>query len=379
MSSGDLDLRKPMPMHPAGQPSPGDDRIKSVQFLRFVAATLVVLYHTDLQISRLSGVPTSRFQFAAAGTDLLFVISGFVMVYICHRRRFGFGEFVFRRFARIAPLYWLLTLSMLAAFLLAPGLFHTTAFDPWHLLASLLFLPYPHPVLGIQRPFLFPGWALNYFMFFYVLFGAFLFLPTRPRIVAVSLVLCSLTLAWLGPGASPLLDFYGAPIILDFVLGMLAGWAFLERRTLGPLAIALVLMVSALVFAAGALGGVSTANDRMLYWGVADAGLLIACVFIEKQWGWWHPPLVTLLGEASFAIYLSNLFALGVVTEVMKAAVLFPLLGTAGAQVLLLVCALALGLALSVAVERPLQNLVLRHRISLLCSVRRLLGMPQSH
>ena len=134
--------------------NPGRERIESIQILRCLAATLVVLYHTDLQVFRLSGGQhTHAFNFAAACTDLLFVISGFIMVHIAHGRRVGFGEFIFRRLARIAPLYWLLTLLMLAAYLVLPRLFNTTAFDLWHFLASLAFMPYPHPVLGVQQPF----------------------------------------------------------------------------------------------------------------------------------------------------------------------------------------------------------------------------------
>lgn len=349
--------------HPDQVTNPGRERIESIQILRCLAASLVVLYHTDLHVFRLSGGQhTHAFNFAAAGTDLLFVISGFIMVHIAHGSRVGFGEFIFRRIARIAPLYWLLTLLMLATYLVWPKLFNSTAFDPWHLLASLAFLPHAHPVLGVQRPFLFPGWALNYFVFFYVLFGAFLFLPTTRRIAVVGIILCGLTALWLRfYGTSPVLDFYGAPIVLDFVVGMIVAWFFVKRRAIGILPIAVVFALSAGIFAAGVSAGVSGGHERFLYWGLADAGLLFSFVFFEREWGLWSPGLLTRLGDASFAIYLSNLFSLAVVAKAVQATGLFAMLGIAGVQALMVVSALAAGFLLNSLVERPLHASTLRY------------------
>jgi len=344
-------------------PSPGRSRIECIGNLRCLAATLVVLYHTDLQVLRLSGGQhIHAFGFSAAGTDLLFVISGFIMVYITRSDDVRFGEFVLRRVARLAPLYWSLTFLMLAAFLAVPGLFHTTSFVTLHFLASLAFLPYPHPILAIQRPFLFPGWALNYFMFFYLLFGLFLFLPTKRRIATVGLILCTLTLLRL--------LFFGVNPVLDFVLGMAVAWVYLERNAVGPMVIAVALAISAAIFVAGVVGGVAE-HTRSLCWGLADAGLLFSCLFVERECGWWSPGLVKHLGEASFAIYLSNLFTLAIVTKTLLVTGLFPILGLAGSQILLLASALAAGLLVHVVVERPLQALSLRVGGRLLQGARR--------
>ncbi len=323
-------------------------RIECLRFLRCVAATLVVIYHTDLQLWRLSdGTHVQSAAFGAAGTDLLFVISGFTMVYISHGKHPRFGEFIFRRIARIAPLYWLLTLCMLAAFVASPSLFNNTKFDIKHFAASLAFVPSTHPVLGIQRPFLVPGWALNIIAFFYLLFGLFLFLPSKWRIVAVGLILCTLViLRWQFFGANPLLDFYGAPVVLDFVLGMLVAWIYLERRSVPIATLAVILAASAAVFAAGVLAGIGGGEQRVLYWGLADTGILFSALFVEKEWGWWNPSAFAQLGDASFATYLSNLFTLALVAKAVQFTGLFPLLGRAGTQLLLVDAALIVGVLL---------------------------------
>jgi exopolysaccharide production protein ExoZ len=356
-------------------------RIECLLLLRCVAAALVVLYHTDLQLWRLSDAAHIQSAgFGAAGTDMLFVISGFTMVYISHGKHLRFSAFMLRRVARIAPLYWLLTLCMLAAFLSAPSLFNNTTAEIKHFIASLAFLPATHPVLGIQRPFLVPGWALNIIAFFYLLFGLFLSMPSKRRILAVGLILCTLvTLRCLFPGASPLLDFYGAPVVLDFVLGMVVAWIFLERASVGIAAISVVLTVSAVVFAAGAIRGVGGGEDRVLYWGLADTGFLLAVLFIEKEWGWWNPSIIATLGDASFSTYLSNLFTLAVVTKAIQLTGLFPILGKGGTQILLVASALGVGVLTSALIERPLHAFVILHGGKVLSGPRRLLSLFQRH
>ena len=60
--------------------------------------------------------PFKNFLLGAAGVDLFFVISGFVMVYSSESlfgRRDGPRKFFLRRLARIAPLYWAVTLAII--------------------------------------------------------------------------------------------------------------------------------------------------------------------------------------------------------------------------------------------------------------------------
>ena len=203
---------------PAGNESnPVGGTIQSLQHLRVLAASMIVLYHTELQIMRLTdGQHTHSLGYGAAGTDLFFVIGGFILVYTSYDRKDTFGAFLYRRIMRIAPLYWLFTFLMLTVLLVAPSHLLTTKIEFWHFILSLVFIPYPHPVLGIDRPFLFAGWVLNHFVFFYLLFGALLFLPIGRRVLAAGAVLCALmALKFLFAGESNLLDFYGATVALD--------------------------------------------------------------------------------------------------------------------------------------------------------------------
>ena len=350
----------------------GDVRVRSLQHLRVLAASMIVLYHAELQISRLSdGAHEHSLSFAAAGTDLFFAIGGFILVYTTHNRKDSFGAFLYRRFVRIAPLYWLFTLLMLAVLLIAPGHLLTTKGDFWHIVFSLAFIPYPHPVLGFDRPFLFPGWVLNNFALFYVLFGSLLFLSTGKRVVSLSIVLCSLViLSTVFGDASHFLNFYGSTVALDFVQGMLVAWLFFARNE-PPWVIAAVLAIGASIFAVGVLENVSEGSERALFWGVADATLLFACVSIEKRWGWPKWGFLSKLGDASYSVFLSHLFALALTTNILRELRLFPILGVSGARIVFLGAAWTMGVIVYSAIERPMMRYFDRGRADGLIPARR--------
>jgi exopolysaccharide production protein ExoZ len=88
------------------------DSLLSIQILRAVAALAVCGVHFDQMTLMLAGHSNDPIPLypLAAGVDLFFVISGFVMVY-SSEPLFGRSgspkEFLVRRLARIVPLYWL--------------------------------------------------------------------------------------------------------------------------------------------------------------------------------------------------------------------------------------------------------------------------------
>ena len=134
-----------------------------------MAAFAVVAMHTGW----------TRSSLGAAGVDVFFVISGFIMVYVSRRETTPAG-FLRARVARVVPLYWLVTMVTMA-------LRHDAG--PARLLCSLAF--WPHAGFdGRDDPVIIQGWTLNYEAFFYGLFSVILFIPAR---VDATLRLASLT------------------------------------------------------------------------------------------------------------------------------------------------------------------------------------------
>jgi exopolysaccharide production protein ExoZ len=335
--------------------------IESIQWLRFVAATLVILYHIEVELFRLVDGHQNHFGFGASGVDLFFVISGFIMVYITQYRAEGFLSFILRRLVRIVPLYWLLTLALLALTWVSPALIHSTKLDCAHVVSSFLLLPYPHPVLEVQRPLLVPGWTLNYEMFFYMLFGSLLFLPLVQRIVAVGSVLTTfVALRFFLGNESRLLDFYGFPIVLEFIAGMAIAWVYFSCDRLPRSLIVGAAIFGFVVFAVGIRAGVSEHGSRVIWWGLGAASIVLAALFTEKSYGWPNVRVLRHLGDASYSIYLSHLFVISAVGLLIKQLSLFSLLGAMGTRVVMVISALAAGSAIYSRLEQPMHKTLLR-------------------
>ncbi len=174
----------------ANIPSQPREHLNSLQCLRAIAACAVVFHHGVWFFTK--NVPESctfanpklfgwiggiAKDVGAAGVDVFFVLSGFIMVYIS--RPYSDGnktvlDFIVRRLIRIYPLYALVTLYYAG---------HQTSvmYNPGALFRSLLFVPYewkpgvPEPVLGI-------AWTLYYEVLFYGYFAVSLFLG-GPKVV----------------------------------------------------------------------------------------------------------------------------------------------------------------------------------------------------
>ncbi|HXP05205.1 MAG TPA: acyltransferase, partial [Stellaceae bacterium] len=227
-------------------------KLFALQLLRAVAATGVVISHVRYDFlhhfGRADALP-GFVNVGAAGVDLFFVISGFVMVY-SSESLFGRDRaatiFLARRVARIVPLYWLMTVAMIA-YVAVRG-FAASDASPAHAALSFLFIPYPRPS-GEMSPVYGVGWTLNYEMFFYAVFALCLAARREITVARVAIALAVLALAgWLLPGLPGALAYWADPIVLEFVLGMLLALAYrsgvrLPLWAAAPLLIAAVALI----------------------------------------------------------------------------------------------------------------------------------------
>jgi exopolysaccharide production protein ExoZ len=248
---------------------------------------------------------------------------------------------------------------MLLLLLGSPTLFNTTRFEWAHFLASLLFLPYPHPVLGVLQPFLFQGWVLNYFICFAAAFALFYKLPMTTRVAAmIALFSAVQVLALLAPHTSRFIDFYGSPIEIDFELGMIVALTYMSVNRLPLSVILIALAVSVILIAIGVHLGVAKGSDRTIYWGLSSVGLLTACIFIERQWGWPSIRLLSRLGDASYATYISGIFSLSLATLVLERTNFVSFGGRSTGLILLVASAFAGGVITHHGIEKPLAALL---------------------
>lgn len=347
------------PTHPPASSS----RFLGVQALRAVAALLVVLFHLQ-SVTRVGfGVDWQGLSFGAAGVDLFFVISGFVMVVTATRAQQGPGaarDFMARRLNRIVPLYWLVTASKLALTLAVPRLAVNDAGPAWHSVASFLFIP-AWNARHEAYPVILQGWTLSFEMLFYLLFAAALALrlnPLRwlpPVLLGLAAVGLNRTEAWGAPAT--LLH----PLLLEFVLGMAVGTATLSGRRLpAPLAAAALGLGAVVMAGFGGHVVLDTEWPRVAVCGFAGALIVAGTVALEPMLAPHVPRLAIRLGDASYALYLTHGF---VVVAVGGAARYFGLMGPAPAAVALAVAtvtACVLALLVFENVERPLGALTRR-------------------
>ena len=148
--------------------------LQSLQFLRGMAAVLVVLFHTSGAIfimpKYFNSQPFGRvFDFGYAGVDLFFVLSGFI-IWKIHGKDVGqpaaWMAYIVKRLRRIYPPYWIALTLMVPVYFLVPSFGKGTERDIDQLLCSYLLLPHP-----TNMPILTVAWSLVFELFFYVMFS----------------------------------------------------------------------------------------------------------------------------------------------------------------------------------------------------------------
>jgi exopolysaccharide production protein ExoZ len=338
-----------------------------IQYLRAVGALLIVFFHMTIQIPQYTGYFNGSLLgqlHLANGVDLFFVVSGLIMM--LSSRRASPGDFVVRRMIRIIPMYWLLTGLLAILVCWRPELFRTTALSWEYLLKSLAFIPYANPAQNGQFfPLLVPGWSLNFEMFFYAVFACTLFLPYRTRLLAMGAAFGAL-LAIASIAHSPALGFFADLRLLEFWLGMLIATVCRDTKLrLHPMVAAVIAALGFVWLLVGFPGaGAAETHVQFLLNSVLPAATLVFAVAsldlgerIRKISGF------ELLGDASYSIYLTHIFSLGVVRIVWVKAGLAAA-GTAATAQPLLAAAFALvacvfAVAVAVLVYRQVELPVL--------------------
>ena len=333
------------------RPSPGSQVILPIQYLRGVAASMVVWHHAAGQISGMSSqVP---WEFGTSGVDLFFVISGFIMVVTTSGGRVTPLEFWRRRIVRVVPLYWLLTLLMVAVALVAPGLFKTLKVQASTLIQSLLFIPhFSQSFPGIVWPLLVPGWTLNFEMFFYLVFGLVLFLPERRRLLPLVAFFVALTAIGLvfGPFASAAAQTYTNPMLLEFAAGASIGAWWLSGRWRLPSSTSWLLIGAGFVL-------LLLRDREPLGTSTQIVGAVLVVVgALDARFAEWKSPLLQALGDSSYSLYLTHIFTLGALRVVWGHVLTAPptLAATIVFMLLSLVVCAAAGWLLYRWVEAPL-------------------------
>lgn len=358
-------MNSPAPSAPVATPRRAGEALPasflSIQALRAVAALLVVLYHA-FELWGLRVEPTApgvKWTNGAAGVDIFFAISGFVMVISSRRlveKPGAWLEFFWHRVIRIVPLYWLLTTLKILGVVLLPTIILRTSIDFYSVTASYLFLPVVDTA-GNFRPVLPVGWTLTYEFLFYLFFAAALAVRVDvlriivPGLGLIAAVALFRTETW--PDWTILFN----TIVLEFVFGVvLAQWTLRGFRL--PRVIAALLVLGG--FAAILVVPMGPENLRVLSWGVPAFAVVAGAVSLEPLVGPALPRWLLVLGDASYSIYLSHGFVLPALMLLIGRLIAPGLWAEAMTIVLCLVVSSIAGWVVYLAVENPMLRLLRR-------------------
>lgn len=269
--------------------------INNLQALRALAAIGVVVFHVGL-------LPATSLPFTigAAGVDLFFVLSGFIIAYSSSRDA---RQFLVRRLIRILPAYWIAT--AIAALFVLQAMSPTDTFD-W-LVQSLFYLPGP----GGRPVLIFVAWTLVYELVFYLLYWVALRAGTRRApVVAIAMLLVL--------GLVPVPGLPGPwPLLLEFVLGVCVYLAI--DNLSGSVGKGVGLWVAgAGLLALPLLAQLTGYNPdeyqsiaRVLVWGLPATCIVLGAVLAEGEGLAIRSRAVLMLGAASYALYLLHPVAVG--------------------------------------------------------------------
>jgi peptidoglycan/LPS O-acetylase OafA/YrhL len=304
-------------------------KLASIQMLRALAAIMVVLSHAIIQEGGFDPgwrqPSVLRSSFGTFGVDLFFVISGFIIYRTAGALNGGRPAlaFLWRRFRRINPVYYVATVLSLLAWL--PSFLRHRQQPPTVAqgVSSLVLLPYP----GATAPILAQAWTLSFEWYFYVAFFLLILARIQYKARILGWFLGGMTLLGLSLQApiTGVLGFYTNPIILEFLAGV--GVAVLYSRWTPGRGTALLLAVSGFLLGSilvvtgyldflGDIGWQTPGYESMhsILWGGSAALIVAGCIFLEKtDWRtlFWHHPLMLLLGNASYSIYLFHYIFIG--------------------------------------------------------------------
>lgn len=297
------------------------ERIVSLQILRFIAAMMVVVSHGRYLPLVIGSTSPPWFWNGAvmgvAGVDIFFVLSGFVIAMtgpLATPRPSG-ALFFWRRWRRVAPVYFVISLPFVVLAAGSGGL----SFD--RLAATFLF--WPAAGAKATMPYLGLGWTLCYEMAFYS-FVALVLVGGRlgRNLWLGGAVIAGLVIARM-LGDAAWLRWLANPMFLEFAAGVALARLRRPIAALGArLGVPLILAGAAAFAVEFGIGVGEIIGDpwlvlnggglwpRLLLYGVPAAVIVAGAVAVEP---WAHGRLAAVLaigGDASYAIYLTHPLAM---------------------------------------------------------------------
>lgn len=331
-----------VPNDHAAKSPPADEMLLTLQAGRGIAALAVLFHHACNGVLRQGGTLPDWLVtvcgYGYLGVDFFFVLSGFIIYYVNQPRheREGFArDYLRSRLLRVYVPYLPLGILVALAYLALPHL--ASGDNDWGWFSTLTLLP------SSAYPALAPAWTLQHEILFYgVALVAFL---TRSFVkLSLLVVLAAVAVRIFYP-----LSYKGFGLVdLEFLFGIVAAWCFMNRRANWN---------AALIVAGLATCGLFFVVDNRFWsvlFGLGLALLLLPLVRAERAGFVKVGPILLLLGEASYALYLIHY---PLVAAVARLATRY---GSGFSFAIICILSVAVGIAYHLLYERPALALMRR-------------------
>lgn len=288
-------------------------KMESIEGARALAAVMVALMHAAslMRVEHLSGHVGlgNVFGFGYVGVDFFFVLSGFIIAYVNYSHLGDAGSvprYLWRRFARIYPIYW--TVLLLSIVLTTVG--HLAAGKGFQLDMSLADIPTTiFLVPGAEEPkYVGVAWSLCYEIMFYFVFcvlllnvrvGTAIFVAWAAYIVAHALGWVSMELPF----------NLGKIQCLQFLFGIVVALVvrrYSLRMSLWMLPAAVMAFALAVVVEMSGPWAPHSAPGAVLL-GLGAAAVLLVLAGLERQKALRTPAWLVRMGAVSYSIYLGHI------------------------------------------------------------------------
>lgn len=289
----------------------------------------------------------------SGGVYYFFALSGF-MIYYIYRKEFGnqriVKKYLYSRFIRIYPIYWILTLCIIPIYFILPSLGSGEERSMGKIITSFLLLPYRSwPILSV-------AWSLVHTIFFYILFSLYFF---KNKLISVVvpfiwiIISCAFSLNLLS-SSNYLISFLFNFNNLIFILG--ATCAFLVTR------IKINSYLSVFFLIIGILGfPMSWINtqlmliniDLQLLTTLSSILLIIGLSSIDLQKEIKLPRFAKFIGDASFSIYLTHYTCMSAISMLLSSTPLV-LIPNFIKALLLIILSIICGCLVYLFLEKPI-------------------------
>jgi peptidoglycan/LPS O-acetylase OafA/YrhL len=252
----------------------------------------VVLHHAEQSIGRLVGeLPgfiSVPFAYGYLGVDFFFVLSGFIIYYVSHARvqePHWPRHYLESRLTRVFLPYLPIGIAVGLAYLALPSM--GSGLNNWNWLSTLTLLP------SDGGPALSVAWTLQHEIAFYAV--AFVFLYLR-KVLLGCVIGGAVAIGYSIVNDGGFKSF--SLIDLEFIFGIFVAWCFIHGRLRYDRLLAILgIVLCAMFFVVG------NRNASVLF-GLGVSLVLLPIVRAEAAEHLKISKLLTLLGDASYSIYL---------------------------------------------------------------------------